>query len=196
MSVFVRTGAQSAPSAIVLTATLPTSALADSSAGELIERGDRCSTFPRAEGRADGETGRQELERCRSLACRRLCSVEDQRIDMRFSDGRGKQSWPSNGTARAIEGWWLRPSTETTDRRDPRGLEGRLPLARLQPAGADTWRGNVEPLPDRFSLYAHFSQCGSDRRCGERRARLSFVIPVSNLIGARHTSILAATATP
>ena len=82
------------------------------------------------------------------------CSVDAGRLTCVFSGNRGKYRGRIQGAGHPIEGWWLRPSGETTDRRDPGGSgQPFTTLARLEPAGRGTWRGKVEPLPDRFSLY-------------------------------------------
>jgi len=54
----------------------------------------------------------------------------------------------------AIEGFWLRPSGETEDRRDPGGSGQRFasPLV-LESTEPDLWRGTVSPLEDCFTLY-------------------------------------------
>jgi CubicO group peptidase (beta-lactamase class C family) len=56
-------------------------------------------------------------------------------------------------------GWWVRPSGETEDRNDPGGsgqsFAGRVELRK---AGADEWRGTVQPLDDRFNLYLRISR--------------------------------------
>ena len=186
MSVFVRSGRTvRSISTIVLTATLPTSAVADSSAGELIGTWGQVLDFPPA---LKGEltVKRNGKNWSASIAgAQAPCSVEDQRIACAFSDGRGKYRGRLNGTGRAIEGWWLRPSAETTDRRDPGGSGGSFAtLARLQPAGADTWRGNVEPLPDRFSLYGHiFRNAGQIEDVDSGALVAVFRNPELNLIG-------------
>lgn len=56
--------------------------------------------------------------------------------------------------SRAIDGFWLRPSGETEDRRDPggSGQPFATPLE-LRGAGPELWRGTVHPLEDRFTLY-------------------------------------------
>jgi hypothetical protein len=55
---------------------------------------------------------------------------------------------------RPVDGWWLRPSGETEDRSDPGGsgqpFAGRIDL---RGAGRGEWRGLVQPLEDRFTLY-------------------------------------------
>jgi CubicO group peptidase (beta-lactamase class C family) len=84
------------------------------------------------------------------------CDVESARIACTFPEGRGKYRGRLNDSGRTIDGWWLRPSGETADRRDPGGSGS--PFATLTPleaAGRDTWRGDVEPLPDHFTLYLH-----------------------------------------
>ncbi len=84
------------------------------------------------------------------------CSFAGERISCVFSDGRGKYRGRLSGAGRAIEGWWLRPTGATMDRRDPGGSgQPFATLVRLEPAGRNAWRGNVDPLPDRFSLHLH-----------------------------------------
>lgn len=55
---------------------------------------------------------------------------------------------------RSIDGFWLQPSGETEDRRDPggSGQPFATPL-RLQRSGTNVWSGSVVPLDDRFTLY-------------------------------------------
>jgi CubicO group peptidase (beta-lactamase class C family) len=56
-------------------------------------------------------------------------------------------------------GWWVRPSGATEDRRDPGGsgqpFAGRVELRKI---GAAEWRGDVQPLDDRFNLYLRISR--------------------------------------
>jgi CubicO group peptidase (beta-lactamase class C family) len=58
------------------------------------------------------------------------------------------------GDGRTISGFWLQPSGETEDRRDPGG-SGQPFATRtvLRRTGAGAWRGTVTPLDDRFRLY-------------------------------------------
>ena len=130
MSVFVRGGSiVRSISTIVLTATLPASALADSSAGELVGAWGQVLHFPPAlKGELTVKRGGKNWSA--SIAgAQAPCSVEDQRIACAFSDGRGTYRGRLNGTGRAIEGWWLRPSGETTDRRDPGGSGGSFAIS-------------------------------------------------------------------
>lgn len=55
---------------------------------------------------------------------------------------------------RAITGFWLQPSGVTEERSDPVGSRQAFatPLV-LQKAGRDAWRGKVQPLEERFTLY-------------------------------------------
>jgi CubicO group peptidase (beta-lactamase class C family) len=55
---------------------------------------------------------------------------------------------------RRITGFWLQPSGMTQDPNDPGGAGQPFasPLV-LAPAGRNVWRGTVEPLPERFTLY-------------------------------------------
>jgi len=74
-----------------------------------------------------------------------------------FSQDRGLYRGAlANGQPTA--GWWVRPSGETEDRNDPGGsgqsFAGRVELRK---AGADEWRGTVQPLEDRFNLYLRIS---------------------------------------
>ena len=199
MSVFVRSGRTVRfISTIVLTATLPASALADSSADELIGTWGQVLEFPPAlKGeltvKRDGKTWSASI-----AGAQAPCIVEDQRIACAFSDGRGKYRGRLNGTGRAIEGWWLRPSGETTDRRDPGGSgQSFATLARLEQAGPETWRGDVETLPDRFSLYVHIFRNAGQIEDVESGALVAiFRNPELNQIGGSRTSTSAATATP
>ena len=75
--------------------------------------------------------------------------------NLRFSFGnqgsfRGRLSVDS----RTIEGFWLRPSGSTANRRDPGGSgQSFATPMRLQRTSASSWTGVVEPLQDRFTLY-------------------------------------------
>jgi len=101
--------------------------------------------------RRDGESWRALI-----AGAETVCDVDTGNITCVFSGNRGKYRGRVNGAGHAIDGWWLRPAGETTDRRDPGGSgQPFATLARLEPADAGTWRGKVEPLPDRFSLYLH-----------------------------------------
>lgn len=55
---------------------------------------------------------------------------------------------------RTIAGFWLQPAGETKDRQDPGGSSQAFasPLV-LRRAGRNAWRGTVQPLEDRFTLY-------------------------------------------
>ncbi len=71
-----------------------------------------------------------------------------------FSGNRGQFRGKLTDRGRAITGFWLQPSGETQDRRDP-GSSGQSfasPLV-LRRAGGNVWRGMVRPLEDRFTLY-------------------------------------------
>lgn len=59
----------------------------------------------------------------------------------------------------AIEGFWLQPSGVTEERPDPVGSRQAFatPLV-LQKAGRDAWRGKVQPLEERFTLYLMISR--------------------------------------
>lgn len=55
--------------------------------------------------------------------------------------------------------WWVRPSGETQDRKDPGGSGGSFAgRIELRKSGADQWRGTVQPLEDRFNLYLRISR--------------------------------------
>jgi CubicO group peptidase (beta-lactamase class C family) len=113
------------------------------------------------------------------------CDVNGERITCTFSDGRGKYRGRVSGEGHAIDGWWLRPSGETTDRRDPGGSgQPFATLARLQPAGGGAWRGKVEPLPDRLSLYLHVFRNAGELEDVESGALVAvFRNPELNAIG-------------
>ena len=55
---------------------------------------------------------------------------------------------------RTIAGFWLQPAGDTKDRQDPGGSSQAFasPLV-LTRAGRSAWRGTVQPLEDRFTLY-------------------------------------------
>jgi len=133
-----------------------TSAAAQTPADELIGTWGRKLEFPPA---LQGElTVRRDGGKWNAAiaGAQTSCSAEGQRIACTFSDGRGKYRGSLADARGPIEGWWLRPSGATKDRRDPGGSGGAFAtLARLEPAGRNAWRGKVEPLPDSFSLYAH-----------------------------------------
>jgi len=87
---------------------------------------------------------------------RAQCTLEVELLVCTFPDGRGKYRGRLNDAGGAIEGWWLRPTGETNDRRDPGGSgQPFATLAPLEATGHDTWRGSVEPLADHFTLYLH-----------------------------------------
>ena len=85
------------------------------------------------------------------------CVAEASALRCLFSQDRGLfRGALANGQPTA--GWWVRPSGETEDRNDPGGsgqsFAGRVELRK---AGADEWRGTVQPLEDRFNLYLRIS---------------------------------------
>ena len=85
------------------------------------------------------------------------CVAEASALRCLFSQDRGLYRGAlANGQPTA--GWWVRPSGETEDRNDPGGsgqsFAGRVELRK---AGADEWRGTVQPLEDRFNLYLRIS---------------------------------------
>ena len=58
---------------------------------------------------------------------------------------------------KAIAGFWLRPSGETTDRQDPGGSgQAFATRVRLAQLANGQWSGEVRPLDDRFTLYLKF----------------------------------------
>jgi hypothetical protein len=82
------------------------------------------------------------------------CQLASNRLRCIFPEARGEFRGALSGKAPEIAGWWLRPSGGTEDRRDPGGSgQPFTTLASLKAAGRDVWRGTVEPLPDRFTLY-------------------------------------------
>jgi CubicO group peptidase (beta-lactamase class C family) len=82
------------------------------------------------------------------------CAPTDGQIRCAFAGNRGSFRAALNDNATRIAGWWLRPSGETEDRRDPGGsgqpFATRIDLKRIRQG---VWRGTVEPLADRFTLY-------------------------------------------
>jgi CubicO group peptidase (beta-lactamase class C family) len=86
------------------------------------------------------------------------CTTDRSSIRCEFSRNRGLYRGAlANGEPSA--GWWVRPSGETEDRRDPGGsgqpFAGRIELHK---SSADEWRGTVQPLEDRFNLYLRISR--------------------------------------
>ena len=62
-----------------------------------------------------------------------------------------------------IEGYWLQPSGETEDRRDPGGSGQRFATpVTLRASGAGRWKGAVQPLDDHFTLYLKIDRNQSD----------------------------------
>jgi CubicO group peptidase (beta-lactamase class C family) len=86
-----------------------------------------------------------------------IAGTRDDTLRFVFSAKDGKTLGEFRGVLKprtGIEGWWLRPSGETRDRRDPGG-SGQPFATRvdLKQAGPDRWSGTVRPLDDRFTLY-------------------------------------------
>jgi CubicO group peptidase (beta-lactamase class C family) len=83
--------------------------------------------------------------------------------EIRFSlpDGRGGFRGRFSRDNRTVEGFWVQPSGETADRRDPggSGQPFATPLTLVQ-TGDDSWRGTVVPLDDRFTLYLKIFEQG------------------------------------
>ena len=76
------------------------------------------------------------------------------RHPLRIRRGTAPFAAGSSRDRRTIEGFWLQPSGETEDRRDPGGSGQRFATRTvLRRAGAGRWRGTVTPLDDRFTLY-------------------------------------------
>ncbi|HEY7640093.1 MAG TPA: serine hydrolase [Steroidobacteraceae bacterium] len=97
------------------------------------------------------------------------CTVENGSMRCAFSNNRGYYRGPlTKGEPHA--GWWVRPSGETQDRRDPGGsgqsFAGRV---ELRSSGAGEWRGSVQPLEDRFNLYLRISRNDQGERVGAFR---------------------------
>src|SRR5687767_8556022 len=86
------------------------------------------------------------------------CMTTADAMHCAFSQNRGLyRAALANGEPGA--GWWVRPSGETEDRKDPGGsgqsFAGRVELRK---SGAGEWRGLVQPLDDRFNLYLRISR--------------------------------------
>ena len=75
-------------------------------------------------------------------------------IRFEFPGDRGGFRGALEKEGRRITGFWLQPSGMTQDPNDPGGSGQPFasPLV-LEPAGRNLWRGTVEPLEDRFTLY-------------------------------------------
>src|SRR5437867_276507 len=73
---------------------------------------------------------------------------------LRFELPGNAGSFRGTRTGGVIEGFWLQPSGETEDRKDPGGSGQRFstPVV-LRRAGRDQWRGTIRPLDDHFTLY-------------------------------------------
>ena len=71
-----------------------------------------------------------------------------------FPDNRGQFRGRLTTKGRAITGFWLQPSGVTEELPDPAGSRQAFatPLV-LQRASSDAWRGTVQPLEERFTLY-------------------------------------------
>lgn len=75
--------------------------------------------------------------------------------DIRFAFAeRGGFRGRVSSNNRIIEGFWLQPTGETADRRDPggSGQPFATPMT-LKRVGGNVWQGVVTPLDDRFTLY-------------------------------------------
>jgi hypothetical protein len=71
---------------------------------------------------------------------------------------------------RTIAGFWLQPAGDTKDRQDPGGSSQAFasPLV-LKRAGESAWRGTVQPLEDRFTLYLRIFRGGGGSLLGAFR---------------------------
>ncbi len=143
--------------ALAVALAIPVRAVAEpESADELIGTWGQELEFPPALAGdltilRDGKTWRASI-----AGAEAPCTLDGERIACASPGNGGKYRGRLRDAAGAIDGWWLRPSGATTDRRDPGGSgQPFATLTRLEPAGRGTWRGKVEPLPDRFSLYVH-----------------------------------------
>jgi hypothetical protein len=82
-------------------------------------------------------------------------------LDLAFPDGQGRFRGEVVEGGRAIEGWWVQPP----------GLPGQayatpMRLTRTRP---HAWRGEVQPLPQRFTLYLNIASDGEGRWVGAFR---------------------------
>ena len=79
---------------------------------------------------------------------------EGDTVRFEFPGDRGGFRGTLEKEGRRITGFWLQPSGMTQDPNDPGGSGKPFasPLV-LEPAGRNLWRGTVEPLEDRFTLY-------------------------------------------
>ena len=75
-------------------------------------------------------------------------------IRFAFSGNRGGFRGALDASERAVTGFWLQPPGGPQDPRDPGGSGQSFasPLV-LRHVGRNAWRGTVEPLEDRFTLY-------------------------------------------
>jgi CubicO group peptidase (beta-lactamase class C family) len=81
-------------------------------------------------------------------------STSSDDIRFAFAGNRGAYRGTLAHDRRSIEGFWLQPSGATQDRQDPGGagqpFATPLVLRQVKP---NTWRAEVRPLDDRFTLY-------------------------------------------
>ncbi len=80
--------------------------------------------------------------------------VTSDSIRCAFSGNLGQFRGALTDDGRTITGFWLQPSSVTEERPDPVGSRQAFatPLV-LQRARRDVWRGTVQPLEERFTLY-------------------------------------------
>jgi CubicO group peptidase (beta-lactamase class C family) len=80
--------------------------------------------------------------------------VSGNSVRIAFPDERGAFRGELAADGASIEGYWQQPSGATDDRRNPGGSgQSFVTPVVLHAGGADTWRGTVQPLEDRFTLY-------------------------------------------
>jgi CubicO group peptidase (beta-lactamase class C family) len=105
-------------------------------------------------------------------------TVSGERVEFAFphDDGGFRGTLADGG--RAISGFWLQPSGETVERRNPHGTGQSFatPLT-LRSIGAGAWRGTARPLDDRFTLYLKITRNPDGTLTG------AFRNPESNAIG-------------
>jgi CubicO group peptidase (beta-lactamase class C family) len=86
------------------------------------------------------------------------CTIEGASMQCAFAANRGLYRG-ALAKGEPASGWWVRPSGETEDRKNPGGsgqsFAGRIELHK---SGARQWRGIVQPLEDRFTLYLRISR--------------------------------------
>ena len=87
-------------------------------------------------------------------AIRHRFRAEDGALRFTLPDRAGGFRGHLSGGGRTISGFWIQPSGESEDRRDPGGAGQSFatPIS-LSQAGPNQWRGEVEPLADRFTAY-------------------------------------------